>query len=264
MPYFLFLLLLFSLPTQALELTGHFTQGGLVIGKATPGSEVKIAGQYIPTGQDGTFVYGLSRKAATEVPVVVKQPDGTTKKQTLLITPRTFNVQHIKGVKKKHVTPRSEADWKQIKSDKAAIVKARAAWRDAFDFKQTFTLPASGTITGVFGSRRTYNGEERSWHKGLDIAAPTGTPIYAPIDGVVRLALPMSFFNGNLIILDHGQEVFTLYAHLHKIHVTEGQAVKQGDHIGDIGSTGRSTGPHLHWGMSWRGIALDPALMVGL
>ncbi|MDE0724133.1 MAG: M23 family metallopeptidase [Alphaproteobacteria bacterium] len=128
---------------------------------------------------------------------------------------------------------------------------------------QSFIQPVEGyRISGVYGSRRVFNGQERSWHKGTDFAAPTGTSVKAPADAVVTLALADSFFNGNLIVLDHGHQVYTIYAHLDKMDVKKGDLVKQGVKIGEVGSTGRSTGPHLHWGLYWRNMALDPNLLL--
>jgi murein DD-endopeptidase MepM/ murein hydrolase activator NlpD len=115
--------------------------------------------------------------------------------------------------------------------------------------------------TGVYGSRRLYGGEERSWHKGHDFAVPRGTPIHAPADGIVTMAA-MTFFNGNLVIIDHGDRLFTIYAHLSAMDVKPGDKVRRGQLIGKVGTTGRSTGPHLHWGVYWQNMAIDPILLV--
>jgi len=124
-------------------------------------------------------------------------------------------------------------------------------------------LPVKGhPLSGIYGSSRTYNGEERNWHKGLDIAAPEGTPVYAPQGGVVRAALADTFFNGNIIVLDHGYGLFSIYAHLRRMAVTEGAKINQGDILGEVGQTGRATGPHLHWGVYWHNIPLDPKLFL--
>jgi murein DD-endopeptidase MepM/ murein hydrolase activator NlpD len=106
-----------------------------------------------------------------------------------------------------------------------------------------------------------YGGEERDWHKGHDFAVPTGTPVYAPAAGVVTLA-QLTFFNGNLIILDHGDRLFTIYAHLSEMNVKPGGKVKAGQLIGRVGTTGRSSGPHLHWGAYWQNLAIDPILLL--
>lgn len=248
--------ILCALPAQALELSGRFAQGGFIFGRTTPQTTVQIEGKTLTSDEQGYFVYGLSRHAPAEVTVRV---EGRTR--SIIVEPREYDVQHIKGVKKRHVTP-DPKDMKRIRADSRAIKQARSVFEPLAFFNQRFVLPVSGTITGVYGSSRTYNGEERSWHKGLDIATPTGTPISAPADGVVRLALEESFFNGNLIILDHGHQFMTIYAHLDSMAVKAGEKVKQGQHIGAVGTTGRSTGPHLHWGLYWHNVALDPQLLL--
>lgn len=254
--------LLLALPTHALELSGVYKQGGFVFGKTEPGAKVMVGALAVPVDEKGRFVAGFGRKAAAEVVIKSTVADGTTLQKSMIIEPREYKVQHIKGVKKKHVNPRAPEDLARIKSDTKEIKRARATYAPLEHFDQKFVMPTEGVITGVFGSSRTFNGEERSWHKGLDIANKTGTPIIAPADGVVRLALADSFFNGNLVILDHGHQFMTIYAHMHTMDVKENDVVKQGDSLGTVGSTGRSTGPHLHWGLYWRNMALDPKLLI--
>jgi len=125
-------------------------------------------------------------------------------------------------------------------------------------FETGFVMPAEGRISGIFGSQRILNGEPRNPHNGLDIAAPTGTPIIAAADGVVSLIHEDMYFSGKTVMIDHGLGLESVYIHMSKIHVTDGQQVRQGELIGEIGSTGRSTGPHLHWGVSWYSTRLDP------
>jgi murein DD-endopeptidase MepM/ murein hydrolase activator NlpD len=180
----------------------------------------------------------------------------------VLVEPRTYKKQVIKGVPQKTVTPNPAQD-KQIAKEAAAIKASRTGTSALSGFAGSWKWPVTGPISGVYGSSRTYNGVERNWHKGLDIARPIGTPVNAPADGKVVFAM-MTFLNGNLIVLDHGQQLFTVYAHLNKMAVKVGDSVKQGEHIGDIGTTGRSTGPHLHWGLFWKQEALDPGLLIGV
>ncbi|MBI1309087.1 MAG: peptidoglycan DD-metalloendopeptidase family protein [Proteobacteria bacterium] len=144
----------------------------------------------------------------------------------------------------------------------ARVVAERHDEKQYGDFAKPFLLPVKGGVTsGVFGSRRTYNGEEHSWHRGHDLAAPRGTEVRAPAAGVVRLAR-MTFLTGNLLMLDHGAGVTSVYAHLAKMNVKVGDKVVAGQVIGRVGTTGRSTGPHLHWGMYWQNHPIDPILWV--
>jgi murein DD-endopeptidase MepM/ murein hydrolase activator NlpD len=125
-----------------------------------------------------------------------------------------------------------------------------------------FIWPVTGRISGVYGSQRILNGKPKRPHYGVDIAAPTGTPVKAPADGVVSLVHNDMFYSGGTLIVDHGHGLSTTYMHLHKILVKKGQRVKQGDVIAQVGATGRVTGPHLHWGMNWFDTRLDPSLLV--
>lgn len=250
-----FFLALLSTPF-ALEVKGAFTQGGYIIGHAERLSPVTVGNTPLMTDDDGFFFYGLQRYAPAEL--TISAPSGS---KTVIITPRDYKTQHVNGVPAKTVNP-DNAQRNRSAADTKAIKAARANTSGLTAFRGTFIKPvAQYTLTGEYGSRRTYNGEERSWHKGADFAAPTGTPIKAPAAGVITLARD-TFFNGNLIILDHGQGLFTIYAHLDSMKVNAGDSVAQGQIIGAVGTTGRSTGPHLHWGAYWHNVALDPLFLL--
>lgn len=246
----------------AIELHGALTQGGFIYGTAPKGAKVFLGETQLKTTDDGTFFAGLHRRFEAEGTLKIIASDGTEETHAFLVTPQAYKVQHIKGVKKKHVNP----DPKQVarsRKEAASIREARAPFTALKAALGTFVLPVKGyPLSGVYGSSRTYNGEERNWHKGLDIAAPEGTPIYAPASGIVRAALPDTFFNGNIIVLDHGYGLFSIYAHLRHMAVTEGTKISTGDVLGEVGETGRATGPHLHWGLYWHNIALDPKLFL--
>ena len=154
-----------------------------------------------------------------------------------------------------------EKELERVGREHNIIDAALGNWRDAAFDDISFESPVDGPRSSSFGLRRFFNGQPRSPHKGMDIAAAKGTAIAAPRDGVVT-ATGNYFFNGNTVIIDHGQGLVTMYCHLSEISINEGQAVASGDAIGAVGATGRVTGPHLHFGTYLNGTAVDPALLL--
>ena len=142
------------------------------------------------------------------------------------------------------------------------VSSARSRREPVTGYANGFTWPAHGRISGVYGSQRVLNGEPRRPHFGLDIAAPTGSPVYAPADGVITLAHSDMYYSGGTLILDHGQGLSSTFLHLSKILVETGTPIKQGDLIAEIGSTGRASGPHLDWRMNWLNRRVDPQLLM--
>ena len=130
-------------------------------------------------------------------------------------------------------------------------------------WQQHFQWPATARISGLFGAQRVYNGEKGSFHSGIDLAVPQGTPIRAPADGVVLLAATGDPFTleGHLLMIGHGMGLDSAFLHLSHIDVKVGDVVRQGQVIGESGMTGRATGPHLHWALTWRGERIDPLLV---
>ncbi|MGB5093530.1 MAG: M23 family metallopeptidase [Parvibaculum sp.] len=240
---------------------GKAEQGALLIGRTIPGSRVTLDGQPLMISSDGVFAFGFSRDHGPRATLTVMAPDGTEATRTIAVEPRKYEVQRIDGIAPKYVSPPADV-LKRIAEEKALKAKSRPDNTDAVWFAEKFIWPAMGPVSGVYGSQRIFNGEPRRPHFGMDIAAPTGAPVRAPADGIVTLANPDMYFEGGLIFIDHGQGVSTNYMHLSRLDVKSGGHVKQGDLIGAVGGTGRATGPHLHWGMTWRGTPLDPQLLV--
>ncbi|MEE8188755.1 MAG: M23 family metallopeptidase, partial [Kiloniellales bacterium] len=146
--------------------------------------------------------------------------------------------------------------------ENARIAAARAVDRPEPLFESGFVWPATGPITGVFGSQRVLNGKPRRPHYGVDVAAPEGSIVRAPADGVVAIAAAEMYYTGGTVLIDHGHGLTSVYSHMKEVRVSEGQRVKQGDPIGTVGATGRVTGPHLDWRVNWFDQRLDPALLV--
>ena len=243
-------------------LKGEATQGGLLIGKAAPHSTVTLDGKPVLVTPDGAFVIGFGRDHGLTAELEVSVNRGPRERQILTVLPRVFKIQRIEGVAPKYVEP-SPADMKRIEEERRLIREARARRTMNSDFAGGFIWPVTGPITSVYGSQRVFNGQPRAPHLGVDIAAPRGTPIHAAADGTVALAGPDLFFNGNVMILDHGLGLTTVYAHMSEFLVKPGQHVKQGQVIGKVGATGRATGPHVHWGANWAGVGVDPQLLAG-
>lgn len=250
-------------PSYALELSGSFAQGGLVIGQAAPGSGVQLDGQAINVdAQSGVFVIGFARDSGGSAELVVVAPDGTRETRALEIAAREWDIERIDGLPARKVTP-DPADVVRIKREGALIHTARA--RDGAEtwFTDGFAWPVLGRVSGRYGNQRILNGKPRSPHLGVDIAAPTGTPVKSSAQGRVTLAEGDLFYTGGTVVIDHGHGVTTIYSHLHEVSVTNGEEVAQGALIGTVGATGRATGAHLDWRVNWFQTRLDAALIAG-
>ncbi|MEL6541806.1 MAG: M23 family metallopeptidase [Pseudomonadota bacterium] len=228
----------------------------------TGASAVVLGDNTIPVGEDGEFFAAFDRDAPSELTLRAASQDGVKAVQeTLSVTPRQWQISRVNVPKRAGGS--SEAWWKKRKPEWEAIVAARAKETDAQGWRQDFIWPVKGRISGLFGRQRIYQGEPGSYHSGIDIAPGHGVPFVAPADGVVVLARTGFSLEGGLIIIDHGGGLNSAFLHSSKILVKEGQAVKQGERIGHVGSTGRSTGPHLHWSLKWNDARLDPLLFTG-
>ena len=260
---------LFLLPMPALSAdlprdfvtvqSGVFTQGGMVVLDLRDGVSVRLNGETLPqVGARTVLGFGRDAKLAQRL-----EFSNAGKSQTVAVklTPRQYNIQRIDGLPPAMVTPPDDA-WPRIIAQGKLKRAARAIASTQSGFSQGFVWPTRGRITGVYGSQRFYNGEARRPHFGIDIAAPRGTAVTAPASGTVTLAEPDMYFEGGLVFIDHGLSVTSAYMHLDSLQVKVGDKVKRGDVIATVGSTGRSTGPHLDWRMFWRGARIDPALLV--
>ena len=242
-------------------LEGPLIQGGLVRGQVEPGQTVTLDGEAVATTEDGRFVIGFGREHPPQAILRISDSSSVFER-TLAIEAREYQTQHIEGLPKKMVTPNLE-DLARIKRDQAEVKAARSVHSALRGFLESFRWPAAGIITGVYGSRRVLNGEPRNPHYGIDIAASAGTPVLAPASGRITLAHPDMYYTGATLILDHGLGVSSTFLHLQDIDVAVGQTVAAGEQIGRVGSSGRSTGPHLDWRINWFDVRVDPALLVG-
>ena len=245
------------------SLNGTFAQGGLIFGQAEPGARVHLDGDEVMVGDDGQFVVGFGRDSATTSLLVVTFADDTVERRSIEIENRDFPVQRIDGLDQSKVSGFTEEQLAKIATDSKKKKAARAKTQSAADWALGFDWPVTGPISGVFGSQRILNGEPKRPHSGVDVAAPTGTPIKAPASGTVTLAEAGMYFEGGLVLIDHGHWLESAFLHMSRIDVEPGQRVEKGDIIGAVGATGRVTGPHLHWSMKWIGRLVDPQLTAG-
>ena len=267
MPKLLFSLLAFlwvAGPASAtrLELKGDFVQGGLVLGRTDPATKISLDGRPVAVTPDGRFVMGFGRDALETATFQSVAADGKQLVRKLKIRKRKYRIQRIDGLPSKMVTP-SPAALQRIRAEGKVIRDARATFTPVAHFAGGFIWPANGRISGAYGGQRILNGKPRRPHLGIDIAAPTGTQVVAAAPGRVTLANRDMYFTGGTVIIDHGHGLSTVYSHLSAIDTKVGQMVKQGEGIGKVGSTGRSTGPHLDWRVNWFQERLDPSLLVG-
>ncbi len=264
------LLLLALAPTHApaispeeLRMQGQFEQGGMVQGYAPPGVQLHFGKRRLRIAPDGFFVIGFGRDAPPEVVLQLRSAQGGNESLMMQIRQREYETQRIDGLPSRMVAP-SEKDWERIKDDNRRIGAARRLDSPEAFFIEGFEWPLQGgRISGVYGSRRILNGQPKNPHYGIDIAAPAGTPVRAPAAAVVTLAETDMYYTGGTLILDHGHGVSSTLIHLRKLLVEPGERVERGQVIGEVGATGRATGPHLDWRINLLDIRLDPALVAG-
>tara|TARA_B100000287_G_scaffold414893_1_gene447919 strand:+ start:581 stop:1366 length:786 start_codon:yes stop_codon:yes gene_type:complete len=250
---------LFTTSSFAVTFEGKFIQGSFILGKTEPGSEVFIDKKKVKVTPDGYFAFGLGRDRKNDVVIIVNKEKIIKK-----VFKRKYIIQRIDGLEEKKVTPPEEV-YERIKRENKWIGEARAINSNLTFFKNKFINPLENAIiTGVYGSQRILNGKPKWPHYGIDFAADEGTEIKAMLSGVVTLAEPDLFYTGGTLIFDHGHGISTLYMHMKTLMVKKGQKVKQGDIIGTVGSTGRSTGAHLDVRLNWFQTRLDPATVLDI
>ena len=252
--------ILFSTNSFAIEFTGKFVQGHFILGKTDPGSKIVIDKKEIKVSKDGYFVFGIDRDRKFDI-LITKIKNGKKEKITKKVFKRKYKIQKIDGLPENKVTP-PESVYKRIKKENNAIGEARAINSDLNYFKNKFIMPVDGIITGVYGSQRILNGKPKWPHYGIDIAAEQGTHIKSSGNGIVTMAEDDLYYTGGTIIMDHGHGISTIYSHLENVLVSVGDKINQGDIIGTVGSTGRSTGPHLDFRINWFQTRLDPMTVI--
>lgn len=253
-----------SLAPEALAaqpLPARVTQGQLVVAQTAAGSRVFVDGRPLRVSAAGRFVFGVARDRSDPIEVSIARPGLAADAFTIAVDPRAWPIERVGGVPPKTVHPPPEIA-ERIAREQARVAKARERDEAREDFAKGFRWPVQGRISGRFGSERRYNGAPGSPHSGLDIAAANGTSVQAPAAGSVSFADPDLYLTGGTLVIDHGHGVSSVFLHLSRIDVPVGATVRQGDVIAAVGATGRASGPHLHWGLNWFDIRLDPLLVL--
>lgn len=248
-------------------------QGGLVRGRLEPGSQLALMVPSAPTepatagplavrvAEDGRFVVGVGRDETGPIRLVATGPDQGRRVLSIAVVARDWQIERIQGVPPATVNPPPEIA-ARIEREQMEVSEARKRDDAREDFAASFIWPLTGRISGVYGSQRVYDGTPKSPHSGLDVAAAAATPVRAPAGGLISFARPDLYLTGGTVLIDHGHGLSSNFLHLSRIDVRVGERVEQGQVIGLVGATGRATGPHMHWGMNWFGVRVDPQLLL--
>lgn len=263
-----------AIPTPAEPVRGEFSfegrleQGGWIRGRVPSNTASAALGETpLAFDDEGRFFAAFDRDEGANLRLTARLENGSVVSRDLAVAPREWDIERVNVAR----TPggASEAFMARRRPELEAIWTARQEETGAQGWRQDFIWPATGRISGRFGSQRIYRGGEAgSYHSGIDIAegpggGGSGDPFVAPADGVVVLAVDDFSLEGQLLIIDHGQGLNSAFLHASRLLVREGERVRQGQHIGNIGASGRATGPHLHWSLVWRDKRLDPLLFAG-
>ena len=257
--FFLIVIFFTILPLNnsiSIEFRGKFLQGHFIVGMTDSSSKIIIDKKNVKVSKDGYFVFGIDRDRKFDV-TIIKILGEKKEKIIKKVLKRKYNIQRIDGLEESKVTP-PESVYKRIKDENNKIGEARSINSDLPFFKDQFIMPVKGIISGVYGSQRILNGKPKWPHYGIDIAAKQGTLIKSSGSGVVTMAEEDLYYTGGTIIMDHGHGISTIYSHLETVLVSVGDQINKGDVIGTVGSTGRSTGPHLDFRVNWFQTRLDP------
>ena len=256
----LILIIFTSTHLNAVEFKGKFLQGHYIIGLTEPSAQIVVDKKKVKVSKDGYFVFGIDRDRKFDL-TITKILNGKKEKIIKKVLKRKYNIQRIDGLEESKVTP-PESVYKRIKEENNKIGKARSINSDLPFFKNQFIMPVKGIISGVYGSQRILNGKPRWPHYGIDIAAKKGTMIKSSGSGIVTMAEDDLYYTGGTIIMDHGHGISTIYSHLETVLVSVNDKINKGDIIGTVGSTGRSTGPHLDFRVNWFQTRLDPMSVI--
>ncbi len=239
---------------------GEWQQGSLVAVQLQAAQQLLVDDKPLLIDAQGKSLFGIGRDA-TQLTLRWQDAQGEWHSEVQPIAARTYDIQHINGLPNNKVNPNPQ-EIAEIQANNRLVAQTRAKPSVSMTPQLPMIWPTAGRISGVYGSQRVLNGEPRRPHFGVDIAAPEGTPVVAPSDGQVVLVHPNMVLTGQTMMIDHGLGLMSIYVHLSAMTVSVGDFVQRGQLIGKVGKTGRATGPHLHWGMTWRDVQIDAAKLV--
>ncbi len=243
------------------RLSGVWKQGELITGTVPAGTAVEFRGRKLRVSPQGLFIVGLDRDEPETAELRLTLPGGKTETRRFTVQKRAYSIQRIDGLPADKVNPPAAVQ-ERIRRDQALATAARMRDSDITAFAAGFAWPNIGRISGVYGSQRILNGEAKQPHYGVDVAVTTGTPVKAPAGGIVSLAEPDMYYTGGTLMIDHGHGLTSAFLHLSALKVQLGDVVSQGQVIALVGATGRATGPHLDWRISWFDARIDPQRLV--
>jgi hypothetical protein len=243
-----------------INLEGDFIQGGLIKGQTNKNITIKFKDKILRKTSNGEFVIGFGRDHPANAYLTLEINNKLITK-SFKIKKRIYKTQKINGLRKKMVTP-PKSFYERIIRENKSIKEVRNLNSNVDFVFQKFSWPTKGVISGVFGSQRILNGKPKRPHYGIDIAAKKGATVVAPTESIVRMAEKDLYYTGGTIMLDHGHGLTSVYSHLSSINVKVGDKILKNQKIGEVGSTGRSTGPHLDWRVNWFDQRLDPLLLL--
>lgn len=262
-----YIVITFSLPTLALTFDTPLQEGRLVRGHLDSGEHLFVQESYLNIGKNnglfeiipdsrGHFVLGIPQDA-TKLSLVINDINHSKTKEFNVLS-RKWDEEIVTGLPPKKVNP-DPADQARITSEALEMkqIRQKSSYPDMPD-QWILPVPEFKRISSRFGSRRILNNIKKQGHSGTDFAAPIGTPVVAPAAGRVVYVNPDVFLTGKTVMIDHGYGIFSSYSHLNEIKVVLNQNLNQGDPIGSVGQTGRATGPHLHFTLTWYGVRINP------
>lgn len=249
---------------QELNFHGQFQQASII--KVT-GDKIESAtfdNRELNVHDNKYFIVAFDRDDSSEVELKVRFIDGKEIVKKIKPQKRKFNIQRINNMKPALVE-HPEKENERILKERQISQEARTKIGEnkiPMYLEKIIRPVKGGRISSQFGNQRILNGEPKNFHNGIDIALPEGSPVYAMADGIILLAVDTFYYAGTNILIDHGDGLNSFYLHLKKLFVENGDTVKVGQKIGEVGSTGRSTGPHLHWGVQWYNKRIDPIVVL--